>query len=48
MALYNFYVGTVKRDAAFPDGIGMADVKTYPMENYARPCLELLKARGNG
>ncbi len=48
MALYNFYVGTVKRDAAFPDGIGMADVKTYPMENYARPCLDLLKARGNG
>ena len=48
MALYNFYVGTVKRDAAFPDGIGMADVKTYPMESYARPCLELLKARGNG
>ena len=48
MALYNFYVGTVKRDAAFPDGIGMADVKTYPMESYARPCLDLLKARGNG
>ena len=46
MALYNFYVGTVKRDAAFPDGIGMADVKTYPVEKYARPCMELLKARG--
>ncbi len=48
MALYNFYVGTVKRDPSFPDGIGMADVKTYPTESYARPCLELLKARGNG
>lgn len=48
MALYDFYVGTVKKDAAFPDGIGMTDVKTYPMENYARPCMELLKARGNG
>jgi len=46
MALYNFYIGTVKRDAAFPDGIGMADVKTYPVEKYARPCMELLKARG--
>jgi len=48
MALYDFYVGTVKKDAAFPDGIGMTDVKTYPMEKYARPCMELLKARGNG
>ena len=48
MALYNFYVGTVKRDPSFPDGIGMTDVKTYPTESYARPCLELLKARGNG
>ena len=47
MALYNFYVGTVKRDPSFPDGIGMTDVKTYPTESYARPCLELLKARGN-
>ena len=46
MALYNFDVGTVKRDAAFPDGIGMAAVKTYSVEKYARPCLELLKARG--
>ena len=47
MALYNFYVGTVKLDPSFPEGIGMTDVKTYPMEKYARPCLELLKSRGN-
>ncbi|MBM3508474.1 MAG: hypothetical protein FJX64_12505 [Alphaproteobacteria bacterium] len=48
MAMYNFYVGTVKRDAAFPDGIGMTDIKTFPVEQLARPCLELLKARGTG
>ncbi|MBL8383272.1 MAG: ABC transporter substrate-binding protein [Burkholderiales bacterium] len=48
MAMYNFYVGTVKRDASYPDGIGMADVKTFPVEQLARPCLELLKARGTG
>ena len=47
MALYNFYVGVVKRDAAFPDGIGMTDIKTYPIESVARSCIELLKARGN-
>ena len=47
MALYNFYVGTVKRDPSYPDGIGMTDIKTYPIESVARSCIELLKARGN-
>ena len=47
MALYNFYVGTVKRDPSYPDGIGMSDIKTYPIESVARSCIELLKARGN-
>ncbi len=46
MALYDFYVGTVKRDAAFPDGIGMTDLKTYHVEDYARSCQETLRSRG--
>lgn len=46
MALYNFYVGTVKRDPGLPDGIGMGDIKTYNTESIARSCVELLKARG--
>ena len=47
MALYNFYVGTVKRDAKLPDGIGVTDVKAYSTESVARSCTELLKARGS-
>ena len=47
MALYNFYVGTVKNDPSFPDGVGMTNIKTYPTERYARSCVELLKSRGN-
>jgi hypothetical protein len=45
MALYNFYVGTVKRDAALPDGIGVADVSTYNTADYARSCDEIAKLR---
>lgn len=45
MALYNFYVGTVKRDAKLPDGIGVADVKAYNTADYARSCDDIAKAR---
>lgn len=45
MALYNFYVGTVKRDAALPDGIGVVDVKAYNTADYARSCDEIAKVR---
>ena len=45
MALYNFYVGTVKHDAALPDGIGVVDVKAYNTANYARGCDEIAKLR---
>jgi branched-chain amino acid transport system substrate-binding protein len=47
MALYNFYVGTVKRDPKLPDGIGLGDIKAYNTETIARDCVELLKARGS-
>ncbi len=47
MALYDFYVGTVKRDPKFPDGIGVADVKTYHTESVARSCEEIAKVRGS-
>ena len=47
MALFDFYVGTVKRDATLPDGIGVTDIKTYHTEDYARPCQELLRSRGS-
>jgi hypothetical protein len=47
MALFDFYVGTVKRDAAMPDGIGVTDLKAYRTEDYARPCQELLRSRGS-
>ena len=47
MALYNFYVGTVKRDPSLPDGIGVGDVKAFNTEAVARPCVELLRARGS-
>jgi ABC-type branched-subunit amino acid transport system substrate-binding protein len=45
MALYNFYVGTVKHDASLPDGIGVADVKAYNTADYARSCDEIAKLR---
>jgi branched-chain amino acid transport system substrate-binding protein len=45
MALYNFYVGTVKKEAKFPDGIGVADVKAYHTSNYARSCEEIARVR---
>jgi len=48
MALYNFYVGTVKRDPSLPDGIGLGEIKAYNTESIARDCVELLKARGSG
>ena len=47
MALYNFYVGTVKRDPSLPDGIGMGDLQAYNTESVARSCAEVLKARGS-
>ena len=47
MALYDFYVGTVKRDAKLPDGIGVVDVKTYHIESVARSCEEIAKVRGS-
>lgn len=47
MALYNFYVGRVKRDPSFPDGIGVSDIQTINTESVARSCVELLKARGS-
>ena len=46
MALYDFYVGTVKRDAALPDGIGVTDIKTYHVQDHARSCQETLRSRG--
>jgi branched-chain amino acid transport system substrate-binding protein len=46
MALYNFYVGSVKRDASLPDGIGMGDIKAYNTESVVRTCVEVLKSRG--
>ena len=48
MALYNFYVGNVKRDASLPDGIGMGDVKAINTETVARSCDEVKKARATG
>ncbi|HEY9529982.1 MAG TPA: ABC transporter substrate-binding protein [Burkholderiales bacterium] len=47
MALYNFYVGTVKLDASLPDGIGMGEVKAVNTESVARSCDEVKKARGS-
>jgi branched-chain amino acid transport system substrate-binding protein len=48
MALYNFYVGVVKRDPELPDGIGVGNVKTYNVESVARSCADVLKARSGG
>ena len=45
MALYNFYVGTVKRDASLPDGIGVTNVKAYNTADFARSCDEIAKLR---
>lgn len=44
-ALYNFYVGTVKRDPSLPDGIGVVDVKAFDTAEYARSCEEIAKLR---
>jgi branched-chain amino acid transport system substrate-binding protein len=46
MALYNFYVGSVKRDPSLPDGIGMGELKAYNTESVVRSCVEVLKSRG--
>jgi branched-chain amino acid transport system substrate-binding protein len=46
MAMYNFYVGTVKRDPALPDGIGLGDIRTVHTESIARSCDDVRKARG--
>ncbi len=45
MALFNFYVGEVKRDAGMPDGIGVTKVKAYNTADYARSCDEIAKLR---
>ena len=45
MALYNFYVGTVKHDPSLPDGIGVVNVKAYNTADYARSCEEIAKLR---
>jgi hypothetical protein len=48
MALYDFYVGAVKRDPSLPDGIGLGDIKVYNTESIARSCDDIVKARGSG
>ena len=48
MALYNFYVGNVKRDASLPDGIGMTDIEAINTEKVARSCDEIKKVRASG
>jgi branched-chain amino acid transport system substrate-binding protein len=45
MAMYNFYVGTVKKEARLPDGIGVVEVKAYNTSAYARPCDEIARVR---
>lgn len=45
-ALYNVYVGNVKRDAKFPDGIGLENVKAFNTESVVRSCVDVLRARG--
>jgi branched-chain amino acid transport system substrate-binding protein len=44
-AQYDFYVGTIKRDASLPDGIGVVNVKAYNTADYARTCEEIAKLR---
>jgi len=48
MAMYNFYVGNVKRDASLPDGIGLGDVEAINTEKVARSCDDIKKARASG
>ena len=48
MAMYNFYVGNVKRDPALPDGIGLGDVQAINTETVARSCEDVMKARATG
>jgi ABC-type branched-subunit amino acid transport system substrate-binding protein len=48
MALYDFYVGTVTRSPNLPDGIGLADIKTYNTEPIARSCEDIMNVRGKG
>jgi branched-chain amino acid transport system substrate-binding protein len=45
MALYNFFVGTVKRAPELPDGIGVAEVKPYNTAQFARSCEDIAKVR---
>jgi branched-chain amino acid transport system substrate-binding protein len=45
MALYNWFVGTVKRDPSFPDGIGVTNVEPYNTADYARSCDEIAQVR---
>ena len=45
MAMYNFYVGQIKRDPAMPDGVGIGDIRTYHTESVARSCEDVAKAR---
>ena len=45
MATYNFYVGTVKKEARFPDGIGVADIRAFNTASSARSCDEIAKVR---
>ncbi len=47
MALYNFYVGSVKKDPALPDGIGMTGLKAFHTETLARSCEEIKQVRGS-
>ena len=45
MALYDFYVGRVTRDAGLPDGIGVDDLRTYNVKSIARSCEDIAEAR---
>lgn len=45
MAMYNFFVGTVKKAPQLPDGIGVVDVKAYNTAAFARPCEEIARVR---
>ncbi len=47
MALYNFYVGTVDRGPNYPDGIGVKNVQSFNLESVVRPCVDVLRARGD-
>jgi len=45
MALYDFFVGSVKRDPSLPDGIGVTNVKAYNTADYARSCEDIARVR---